>query len=291
MVISINDLSTKVDSYDNDNSVSSKERMGWKYRIATSKIFYRAQRAKDMLLPNLWPQLVTCKYPSLESAEITKRSRIMVFAPHADDEVLGCGGTLAKYAHGGSEIRVVYMTDGRNGNPAYTAEGLIQKRREEATEGLKVLGCRDPVFLGYPDSGLICNKESEDRIASLIDEYGPDAIFSPYYIDNHIDHVRTASIIAGALKHRTGDIDCYCYEVWSVLPPNVIFDISGEMAKKIEAIGKHESQIELIDYVEKIVGLNSYRSMTIGKGVRYCEAFFKCNRPDFIRLVKYGTIG
>lgn len=253
------------------------------------RLALQAIRVKDGLIPSIWPDLVTASYPHMESPEEMERRRILVFSPHQDDEVLGCGGTLLQYVRSGTRIKVVYMTDGRYGNPRYDPEDIVEIRNREAQQGLKILKCEDATFLNYPDSGLRLTEETTSRVLSIVEEYDPDAIFLPYPFDNHIDHVRTAVIVASALKRFPHELDCYCYEVWSALPPNVVYDITRDVQRKIDAIREHKTQIEMIDYVEKIIGLNAFRSLTLGNGARYCEAFFKCSRKGLIRLVETGT--
>jgi LmbE family N-acetylglucosaminyl deacetylase len=76
--------------------------------------------------------------------------------------------------------------------------------------------------------------------------------------------------------------------VWTPLYPNRIVDISGVVEIKKRAIGAHHSQVSVIDYVEKIIGLNSFRSMT-AKGVRFAEAFYKCSPRTYIEMVRTLT--
>ncbi len=257
-----------------------------RYRTIMVMAFHRRVPARDIFRSVIGVSSGAVSYPKLEAPEGAKKKRILIFAPHPDDEVLGCGGTIAKYATEGSSIKVAYVTDGRNGNPRFSAEEMVIERKKEGIEGLRALGCGDNVFMDYPDSGLKANKESIERTLRLIEEYGPDAIFTPNPLDNHPDHICTTQMVAAALKSYTEDTDCYCYEVWSALTPNTLVDITDEMEKKVEAIGKHRSQIEIIDYTEKIVGLNAFRSLTAGNGIRYCEAFYKSSREDFIKLVE-----
>lgn len=255
----------------------------------TSLLLYRLIRAKDRILPDLWSSLVTNRSPLLIPSDRLSMAKAVVFAPHPDDEVLGCGGTIVAMASRGTMVKVVYMTDGGRGDPRSTAEEMSAIRKKEARKGLDVLGCGEPVFMDRPDGGLKADRETISRTRDLIDELGPDAVFVPYPFDNHIDHIRTAQVVAAALGPRS-PVACYCYEVWSVLPPNIIVDITSQMDRKLEALAQHSSQLALLDYREKIAGLNAYRSITAGNGVRSCEAFYKCSGKELYDLVGRGKV-
>lgn len=104
--------------------------------------------------------------------------RLLIIAPHPDDEVLGCGGLIATAAAMGAPVRVVYLTngDGFTAAAALTARAtptpdeclqLGRLRQEEARQGLHALGLspNDAVFLGYPDRGLLAMAARPNRIA------------------------------------------------------------------------------------------------------------------------------
>jgi LmbE family N-acetylglucosaminyl deacetylase len=98
-------------------------------------------------------------------ADPPAQRRIVVLAPHMDDEVFGCGGTLARAAAAGSEVRVVFLTDGARGyDPARAASltesqrlsferELVITRKDEARKAGALLGFAEPVFLDVPDGG------------------------------------------------------------------------------------------------------------------------------------------
>jgi len=216
------------------------------------------------------------------------RGRVLVVSPHPDDDVIGCGGTMHRYARSGSRVRVVYMTDGGMGNDAFRPDELAGIRREEALSALRVLGIgsEEATFLGFPDASLRCDSSSVGAVLRVLDEYRPRSVYAPFFIDNHPDHMATVRIVAEALGRWEGDADYYGYEVWSPLLPNVLVDISGLMDIKVRAIGEHRSQVGVIDYPSKIRGLNLYRSMGAGSNVEYCEAFFRCPKEKYLSLVR-----
>ncbi len=95
-------------------------------------------------------------------------ARVLVFAPHPDDDIIGCGGSIAKHVRGGSDVTVVYMTSGDAGSLKYSKGELAKMREAEAKNAAKVLGVKDLVFLGNADGYLECNKENLVKTVDLI---------------------------------------------------------------------------------------------------------------------------
>jgi LmbE family N-acetylglucosaminyl deacetylase len=227
------------------------------------------------------------QYPKFETFDVSNNPRVLVLAPHPDDDVIGCGGTLAKCAQLGSHVKVVFMTDGRYGNSNIPMKALINLRKMEAKAALKVVGIEDAVFLDIPDMGLRCTRENVQKILRIVKEFQPTAIFVPSLWEVPPDHLTTAKIAAHVARKLDMDVDWYCYEVWCPVASTpryslVLVDITNEMELKKQAIAEHKSQVALNDYPTKIAGLNAYRSMYASKGVDYCEAFVLFDRPGFV---------
>lgn len=94
--------------------------------------------------------------------------KILVFAPHPDDDVIGCGGSIAKHTKQGSKVTVVYMTSGDAGSLNYSKEELAQIREKEARSAAEILGVEDLIFLRNSDGYLEYNKENLVKIIELI---------------------------------------------------------------------------------------------------------------------------
>jgi N-acetylglucosamine malate deacetylase 1 len=214
-----------------------------------------------------------------------KVAKILVLAPHPDDEVLGCGGTIRQHTRSGSQAKVLYLTDGSHGNRAIEQNLLIEMRHKEAKTGLNILGCDDLVFFDLKDSELKANGNTIEKVVELIEAYRPEIIFVPFFLDSHPDHVESAVIAAYALRKYKGPMMCYFYEVWTALMPNILIDISDEMDEKIHALEAHWSQVSHLNLRSSMIGLNSYRSVGLGDGIRYCEAFYRCPKEEFIKIV------
>jgi LmbE family N-acetylglucosaminyl deacetylase len=127
--------------------------------------------------------------------EMARRDAV-VLAPHADDDVLGCGGAIAlKRAHG-REVRIVYLTDGAAGVPDRPAEAAAIRERE-AREGARRLGvdASSLFFLGYPDGKLSDHVEvAAARLRPLLASAGSVDVFAPFEHEFHADHGAASAI-------------------------------------------------------------------------------------------------
>ncbi|NLI74449.1 MAG: PIG-L family deacetylase [Euryarchaeota archaeon] len=248
----------------------------------TSSIRHRRYLRSIYLLNNLYDG------PEVVDTFFDEGSRILVISPHQDDEIIGCGGTLKILVDRGAQITVAYLTDGGSGSHEIPYQEQIDIREQEAKAGLEILGIGEMIFLRRPDYDLIHNKDTVKEVEDLIDEINPDIIFVPYFLDTHPDHAIAAKILGLALSSYSKDLNCYSYEVWTPLPPTIIVDISSVMNMKIQALQQHESQLHNLDYIEKIRGLNAYRSI-YADGTTYCEAFMVHSRSEFIRMLDINS--
>jgi len=142
----------------------------------------------------------------------------LVFAPHPDDEALGCGGTIALKAAAGAPITVVIMTDGRASHAGrIDAARLVALRREETLNAAQCLGLRaqDVVFLDFPDHELSAHAaEAQARVAALLAEHTPAQVYVPHRRDRLEDHVATFDIVQAALKRHAAVVRVFEYPVW-----------------------------------------------------------------------------
>jgi LmbE family N-acetylglucosaminyl deacetylase len=123
--------------------------------------------------------------------------RVLVVAPHPDDETLGCGGTLVKHRRAGDMVRVVQVTDGRASRAGgLGAREMAARRQAEARQAMAILGV-DLVWLGLPE-----REWREDdllgRLRHVLAETRPALLYAPSPIDYHPEHVRVARVLAGA---------------------------------------------------------------------------------------------
>lgn len=204
--------------------------------------------------------------------------KLLVVAPHMDDDVIGPGGALALHQQLTSEVDVVFCAAGADQEQDRT-------RRAEAHAGADFMGFRKLEFLGFPEGRLSLHEASlSERLAQSIASVHPTQIFCPFLMDHHRDHNAVAQAVAAATAQAGWSGEVWCYEVWSPLWPNVCVDISSVADTKRRAIELHASQVAGVHYPDGILGLNRYRALRVY--VEYAEAYYVCGARDFQRLAR-----
>jgi LmbE family N-acetylglucosaminyl deacetylase len=119
--------------------------------------------------------------------------RVLVIAPHPDDEVAGCGGVILLHAQAGDQVTVMHVTDGRASRVASDPREVARLRRAEAESSLQVLGVHRWEWLGLPEG-----EWSDDELAKPLDqvvtELAPQVIYAPSSVDFHPEHRRVAAV-------------------------------------------------------------------------------------------------
>jgi LmbE family N-acetylglucosaminyl deacetylase len=206
--------------------------------------------------------------------------RLLVLAPHPDDEVIGCGGVVAQHLREGRRVHVVVATDGGE-----AGEGA--DRESESRRGLERLGdAFELTFLRFRDRHLAEDVESlREQLAVILRTTRPDLVLVPSPIEIHPDHVALANAFLAAVQ---GDPGLFAdaavahvafYEVSQPIRPNALVDISDVAEAKYEAIAAHGSQTALRDYASYARGLNAYRSMTL-PAAKFAEAYWVIDLPQ-----------
>ncbi len=222
--------------------------------------------------------------PELRQVQACK---VLVLAPHMDDEVIGPGATLLQHVAAGSRVEVFFTTNSAGSSHDPQARKIErQLRHAEAGAAIQFLGA-ELVGVAHFDDGELSRHQSElgKRLAAVISESQPQQIFCPFVSDMHRDHQATAAGLAQALKQLGGAWrgEVWGYEVWSTLWPNVAVDCSGEwLQRKAEAIQCYPSQIAHMNYVEAALGLNRYRGLRVRCDA--AEAFFVTDANEWIQL-------
>jgi LmbE family N-acetylglucosaminyl deacetylase len=152
----------------------------------------------------------------LEMSELQQSA--IVFAPHQDDETLGCGGTILRKKAVGADVKVVFMTDGcRSHAGLISEEELRTLRRAEAISACKILGLeeQDVFFLEIEDGTLGDHQAlASHKVVQLLQAVQPETVFVPYRQDNHPDHRNTTKSVIHALKTCQMPMVIYEYPVW-----------------------------------------------------------------------------
>ena len=181
-------------------------------------------------------------------------SRILVFAAHPDDEVLGMGGTLAVHAGRGDEVRVVVVTDGSSMQYPGDAE-LRARKEEEAVRAAGELGVADYVHLDLPDMRLdtLPHVEVNRVVAEHVGDLGPEIVYTAHP-DVNLDHRALFDSVAVATRPIPGQIvrRVLTYAPtssteWTPAPlnwfvPNWFVDVSATLERKVAAFAHYETE-------------------------------------------------
>lgn len=212
--------------------------------------------------------------------------KILIVAPHPDDEVLGCGGVMKKFAKVGHDIYVLVVT---KGTPKMYADDKIQNVRNEALTAHQILGVKETRFFEFyaPELDITYNASISIKIAALIKEWGITDLFLPHRGDIHHDHgvVFNAALVAARPVDNYTVKNIYCYETLSetewappfgddAFIPNHFINVEEEMTFKLEAMKCFKSQLRPFPStrsLETIDALAKFRGATVG--FKRAEAF------------------
>ncbi|WP_028323417.1 PIG-L family deacetylase [Desulfatirhabdium butyrativorans] len=218
--------------------------------------------------------------------------RVLVLAPHPDDETIGCGGTLALHRLAGGPVRVVFLTDGSKGtaDACVTAEQCARERRQEALAACAALGISDVVFWDYEDRRLCDARCSLNRLIETIEDFRPERIYVPSILEFHPDHRMTAFLIGDFASSVAGfdDVEIWMYEVNQPVCVNTLVDISPVLDRKQSALACYASQLKVRPYDAVSLALNRFRSLTLPEGCTHAEGFFRCTLGDIRKNGLYG---
>ncbi len=196
---------------------------------------------------------------------------ILAFGAHPDDIEFGCGGILVKMSQSGASIVLADLTSGEKGT-----NGTASIRRKEAGEAAHTLGV-PRLFLDFADCELEDNYESRLKIVEVIREYRPKLVLAPdiSFAKNHPDHVACGMMVRAACRfarfskilpdlpiHRVGGV--LHYPSASNDHVDFIVDVSPHVEKWTKMIDAHVSQMQTINYKDRVLRTASRLGSLIG---------------------------
>lgn len=212
---------------------------------------------------------------------------ILVVAAHADDEALGCGGTLARHAAEGDEVHVVFMADGVGARGGVQAEALCA-RTEAMGSALKALGVSGWQALGLPDNQMdsLPLLQVVQPLERIIATLAPHTIYTHHCGDLNVDHRVTHQAVMTACRPLPGSPcrEIFSFEVMSstewagpgqaAFQPNFFVEISNYWQQKHQALEAYELEMRAPPHSRSIAHLDAlarHRGASIG--VERAEAF------------------
>ncbi len=216
------------------------------------------------------------------------RGPVLVFAPHPDDEVIGCGGALAFHVARGDRVHVVHVTGGEAGDPKQTAGGdLIAVRLREAKSAAAVLGLHELRGLRFPDGKLTPSTALVDAMVAEIDRVAPAIVYAPSLLECHPDHLATGIAAGAALARSSLIVRLFGFEVNHPTLASFLLDVTPWIDRKREALAQFTSQLRYNDLIGRRLGLAYARTMNIDlPGVEYAEAFMEVAPARITELLR-----
>jgi len=220
--------------------------------------------------------------PKPQALDAPDTGTVLVLAPHAHDEIVGCGGTLCLHAEQGDRVHVLVAFAERADDGADSGGGeRIERDRAEARARGALLGACAYEFWAHPeghDPEPVLLQSAARRLAERLAALDPRTVYAPWIGEHPIDHhlLARATRLALELAEFTGR--AWGYEAWTPLVPTRILDITRVWEKKRAAIAGHAEQHGSDDAVHRVLGLNAQRSLYLARHARYGEAFAPLQR-------------
>lgn len=217
---------------------------------------------------------------------------VLIFAPHPDDEILGCGGYMAQCADRGDEVTVVVVT---SGHPPIFDDSVAKKNGwphnlyPEINKSHELLRVKETIFLEYPAAALedVPRYKFNGRVNEIIQTSKPDIVFIPHFGDMQKDHTLVSEAVMVAVRprgtHRVNKVysyECLSETEWNIphvsnlFIPNTFVDITDVFERKLEAMNCYQSQLAPFPEarsLEAVEALAKLRGSTMG--AKRAEAF------------------
>ena len=218
-----------------------------------------------------------------------KDEKLLVIAPHSDDEVLGCGGLISKIKNDGGKVYVLIFNLGFEKNDTKDSQ---EKRKKEVHDAMNALNVDDfHLVHDQPDNNRDLDAKPLHSLIEIIEstsnvsleKISPTIVAIPTIFSHHQDHVHLHHACIAALRPISTPVSniVLSYEApehsrWSasgIFEPNLFVEIDDVIDKKIEAFLKYNSQVRPGGRdTDSIRNQAKYRGQEVGKNL--CEAFF-----------------
>ncbi|HIJ64308.1 MAG TPA: PIG-L family deacetylase [Candidatus Hydrogenedentes bacterium] len=218
--------------------------------------------------------------------------RALIVAAHPDDEVLGCGGTIAKMAKEGHEVYVAILGEGataRHSDPSQGSGAAVRRLQECSRAVADLLGIREVIVHNLPDNRFDTAPllDIVRWLEGVLDRIRPEVVYTHHGGDLNIDHALTfrATLTAARPLPGTPVKAIYAYEVpsstdWAFqsfstpFRPNVFVDIADTLEIKLEAMAAYDSETRPFPHPRSAEALSaSARRWGSAAGVAAAEAF------------------
>ena len=208
--------------------------------------------------------------------------KILVIAPHPDDEVLGMGGTIKKLS---KKNKIILCVVSEGATAQYKDKKMIKVRRDSCKKTAKILGISQTIFLDYPDMRLnLSHLDINKKLEEIIEKYKPEIVYTAPKNDLNLDHQMVFNSTLVACRPKSGVKQILCYEIQGntkvPFAPNVFENIEKEFPYKIKGFKMYESEVEEFPNPRSITAIENLAIQRgVESGTKKAEAF------ELIRVV------
>jgi len=210
---------------------------------------------------------------------------ILFFCAHNDDQIVGAGGTVAKYSKEGKKVITIVFSFGEFSSPHLKEKVVRKKRVKESKRASKLLGESELYYLGLKEGNFkeeIKERNIHDKIKKIIEKIKPDRIFTHAVDDPHPDHRAVYGFTMDIVEELNFEGEVYSFNVWNLFLnfkknrlPKLVVDITDTFKIKVEAFKKHKSQ--MINAIIPLMWNIYVQALLYGlnNNVKYAEVFYK----------------
>jgi LmbE family N-acetylglucosaminyl deacetylase len=245
----------------------------------------RAGSAADALLQAVWSAgfaaLARLRPRGARLWSAAAGGRVLVVAPHPDDDVAGCAGTLLRHRLAGDAVVVAVATDGRRSRALDLAPGaMAARRREEALAAARRMDV-DLRWIGLPEGEWSGESLRQDLRAALA-ESAPTVVYAPSPVDFHPEHLAVARALAAVLEADSSvEVRAYSVQVpLTAVLVNLVSPVGSLLPNLAEAIEAHASQVVSL---RRCLRIRAYVGRRHGLG-EPAEGFWAMTAAQYRRL-------
>jgi LmbE family N-acetylglucosaminyl deacetylase len=221
------------------------------------------------------------------------RGSVLVVAAHPDDEVLGCGATMARHAEAGAAVRTFIVGEGATARSVdrviASAQDEVSALRAAARSAATILGTQPPSFGGFADNRLdgVELLEIVKTVERIVAEFSPQVVYTHHGGDLNVDHRRVHDAVLTACRPLPGSAvrAIYSFEVLSstgwmgasrelAFVPTRFVDVTATLARKLDALKAYSGEMRAFPHarsIEAVTALAQLRGATVGLAA--AEAF------------------
>ncbi len=211
------------------------------------------------------------------------KETILAIAAHNDDQVIGAGGALAKFAKDGARVRTIICSFGEKSHPHLRREVIVERRVKESIKADKIIGGSGVAYLGIREGYFKEDFESRniaEKLAWIIKKEKPSKIFTHGIDDFHPDHHAVYKLVMGLIEKNHIECPVYSFEIWSLVKlrkrnlPQLVVNTTDTFNTKVRAFLIHESQkLAIWSLLGKVI-IKDWLSGMI-HGYKYAEVFYR----------------